>query len=161
MPSFDIVSEVNTMEIDNALNQARKEIATRFDLKDSHCEIVLEKTQFVLKAEDAFKLKILSDILRAKLSKRGIHPKSIGVKDPEISPLGHARQTLELKQGIDAPNAKEISGYVRSSCNKVTSQIQGDSIRVSSKSRDDLQTVIAALKGRDFACAISVSNFRE
>src|SRR5688500_18548315 len=103
MPSFDIVSQVNSMELENALNQAKKELSTRFDLKDSKCEIVLEKNEIKLSAEDQFKLKSLNEILMGKLAKRQISLKNIERKDPDVSPLGHARQLIIIKQGIDAP----------------------------------------------------------
>src|SRR3954467_13919392 len=105
MPSFDIVSEVNSMELENAINQAKKELATRFDFKDSKAEIVLEKNEIKLTAEDQFKITALNEILMGKLAKRQISLKNIERKDPDISPLGHARQLIIIKQGIDAPTA--------------------------------------------------------
>src|SRR3954454_3622396 len=110
MPSFDIVSEVNSMEIENAVNQAKKELATRFDFKDSKAEIILEKNEIKLTAEDQFKINALNDILMNKLAKRQISLKNIERKEPDISPLGHARQIILIKQGIDAPTAKQITG---------------------------------------------------
>src|SRR6186997_2752370 len=103
MPSFDIVSEVNSMELENAINQAKKELSTRFDLKDSKSEILLEKNEIKLSAEDQFKLKALNEIVMGKLAKRQISLKNIERKDPDVSPLGHARQVILVKQGIDAP----------------------------------------------------------
>jgi cyclic-di-GMP-binding protein len=161
MPSFDIVSQVNSMELENAVNQAKKELATRFDFKDSKAEIKLEKNEINLTAEDQFKITSLNEILMNKLAKRQISLKNIERKDPDISPLGHARQQIIVKQGIDAPTAKQITTFIRDSKIKVTTQIMGDHIRVQGKSRDDLQEVIAACRAKDFPVALSFQNFRD
>jgi uncharacterized protein YajQ (UPF0234 family) len=161
MPSFDIVSEVNSMELENAINQAKKELATRFDFKDSKAEIVLEKNEIKLSAEDQFKLKALNEIVINKLSKRQISLKNVERKDPEVSPLGHARQLILIKQGIEAPVAKQVTGFIRDTKLKVTTQIMGEQIRVTGKNRDDLQAVIAAVRGHDFPVALSFQNFRD
>src|SRR5439155_4024050 len=102
MPSFDIVSQVNPMEIENAVNQAQKELANRFDFKGSNAQIVLEKNEIKLSAEDQFKLTALSEIVVNKLAKRNISLKSVERKEPDVSPLGHARQSILIKQGIEA-----------------------------------------------------------
>ena len=149
------------MEVDNAYNQAKKELATRFDFKDSGAEIVLEKNEFKLRANDAFKMQQLIELLIGRLAKRGISLKNVDQGEADLSPLGHARQSIKLKQGIDGPTAKEISYFIRQSGLKVTAAIQGDEIRVSGKSRDDLQSVIAALKNQDWPVALSYTNFRE
>lgn len=161
MPSFDIVSQVNPMEIENAVNQAKKELANRFDFKGSPAEIVLEKNEIKLTAQDAFKIKAVEEIVVGKLAKRSISLKSVERKDPEISPLGHARQTILIKQGLDAPTAKLVSSFVRDLKLKVTAQIQGDELRVTGKNRDDLQAVIAAVRGHDFPVALNFVNFRD
>jgi uncharacterized protein YajQ (UPF0234 family) len=161
MPSFDIVSKVNSMEVENAVNQAQKELLTRFDFKGSGAEIVLEKHEIKLKAMDNFKIRALEEIVVAKLAKRGISMKSIDRGDAEISPLGHARQVIKIKQGIDGPTAKQISLFIRESKIKVTAAIQGDELRVNGKSRDDLQEAIAAVRGHDFPVAVSFVNFRD
>src|SRR5665213_1255506 len=113
MPSFDIVSQVNTMEIENAVNQAKKELANRFDFKNSKWEIVLEKAEIKLTAEDQFKISTLNEIIIGKLAKRGISLKSVEQCEPDISPLGHARQSIKIKQGIESSVAKEITGFIR------------------------------------------------
>src|SRR5438045_9349121 len=113
MPSFDIVSQVNPMEIENAVNQAKKELANRFDFKASKAEIVLEKNEIKLSAEDQFKIKALVEIVHGKLAKRNISLKSVETKDPDISPLGHARQVIQIKQGIEPAIAKEAAAFVR------------------------------------------------
>ena len=161
MPSFDIVSKVNSMEVENAVNQAQKELLTRFDFKGSGAEIVLEKHEIKLKAMDNFKIRALEEIVVAKLAKRGISMKSIDRGDAEISPLGHARQVIKIKQGIDGPTAKQISLFIRESKIKVTAAIQGDELRVNGKSRDDLQEAIAAVRDHDFPVAVSFVNFRD
>ena len=161
MPSFDIVSQVNSMEVENAVNQARKELANRFDFKGSKAEILLEKNEINLIAEDQFKIKALEEIVVGKLARRQISLKSVERNQPEISPLGHARQNIKIKQGIDAPIAKQITGFIRDTKLKVTTQILGDQIRVTSKSRDELQTVIAAVRAHDFPVAVSFQNFRD
>lgn len=161
MPSFDIVSQVNSMEIENAVNQAKKELGTRFDLKDTKSEIVLEKNEIKLSAEDQFKIKALAEIMMGKLAKRQISLKNVEKKDPDVSPLGHSRQSILIKQGIEAPVAKQVTGFIRDGKFKVTTQILGDQIRVTGKSRDELQAVMAAVRGHDFPVALSFQNFRD
>ena len=161
MPSFDIVSNVNSMEIDNAVNQAKKELASRFDFKGSNAQIVLEKNEIKLSAEDQFKINALAEIVMGKLAKRSISLKSVDKKEPEISPLGHARQVIQIKQGIETSVAKQVTGFIREQKFKVTTQIQGDEIRVTSKSRDELQTVIAAVRAHEWPVAVQFVNFRD
>ena len=161
MPSFDIVSQVNSMEIENAVNQAKKELANRFDFKGSKWEIVLEKAEIKLTADNEFKVATLNEIVVGKLAKRGVGMKSVESGDPDISPLGHARQTIKIKMGIETAVAKEITGFIREGKFKVTTQIQGEEVRVNSKSRDELQTVIAAVRAHEFPVAVQFVNFRE
>jgi uncharacterized protein YajQ (UPF0234 family) len=161
MPSFDIVSRVDSMEIENAVNQARKELANRFDFKGSPAEIVLDKNEIRLSAQDAFKIKALDEIVIGKLAKRNISLKSVERKDPDISPLGHARQVIRIKQGLESVVAKDISSFIRDLKLKVTVQIQGEELRVTGKSRDDLQSVIAAVRAHDFPVALTFVNFRD
>ncbi|MDQ6630827.1 MAG: YajQ family cyclic di-GMP-binding protein [Verrucomicrobiota bacterium] len=161
MPSFDIVSEVSSMEIENAVNQAKKELATRFDFKGSTAEIVLEKNEIKLSAEDQFKMKSLHEIVIGKLAKRQISMKNIEKGEPELSPLGHARQVIKIKQGIEPAIAKQITQFIRDTKLKVTTQIQDQQVRVTGKNRDDLQEVIASVRGHDFPVALSFQNFRD
>jgi uncharacterized protein YajQ (UPF0234 family) len=161
MPSFDIVSQINSMELENAVNQAKKELANRFDFKGSKWEIILEKTEIKLSADNDFKVRTLNEIVVGKLAKRGISMKNIEQCDADISPLGHARQSIKLKNGIEASVAKEITGFIRERKFKVTTQIQGDEVRVTGKSRDDLQDVIAAVRTHDFPVAVQFGNFRD
>jgi uncharacterized protein YajQ (UPF0234 family) len=161
MPSFDIVSEVNSMEIENAVNQAKKELANRFDFKGSNAEIILEKNEIKLTAGDAFKIKALEEIVIGKLAKRNVSMKNIERKDADLSPLGHARQSIKIKQGIETAVAKEITGFIRDGKFKVTTQIQDQQIRVTGKSRDELQEVMGAVRGKEFPVAVQFQNFRD
>ena len=149
------------MEIENAVNQAKKELANRFDFKASKWEIVLEKAEIKLTADNEFKVRTLNEIVVGRLAKRGISMKSIEQAEPDISPLGHARQSIKIKQGIESAVAKEITGFIRDGKFKVTTQIQGDEVRVNSKSRDELQTVIAAVRAHEFPVAVQFVNFRD
>src|SRR5215216_4565229 len=161
MPSFDIVSQINSMEIENAVNQARKELANRFDFKGCTAEIVLEKNEIKLTAEDQFKIKTLEEMVIGKLAKRQISLKNVDHGQPDISPLGHARKVIKIKQGIEPAIAKQVTAFIRDLKVKVTTQIQGEEVRVTGKNRDDLQAVIAAVRGHDFPVALQFQNFRD
>jgi cyclic-di-GMP-binding protein len=162
MPSFDVVSEVDKQEVDNAINQARKELGTRFDFKDSNATVQLsDPTLIELSAEDGGKLKSLLEIVIGKLAKRNVDLRNIERKDPAISPLGHARQEIQIKQGLDGEKAKEIIKAIKALDMKVQSQIQDRQIRVTAKKKDDLQAVIQFLRSKDFGVALSFKNFRE
>ena len=160
MPSFDIVSQVNSMEIENAVNQAKKELANRFDFKGSKADIVLEKSEIKLSAEDKFRVKTLEELVIGKLAKRQISLKSVDRGEADISPLGHARQTITIKQGIDPLVAKQVTQFIRDQKFKVTTQIQGDQVRVTGKSKDDLQGVMTLLKGADLPVDLQFINYR-
>jgi hypothetical protein len=161
MPSFDIVSEVNSMEIENAVNQAKKELANRFDFKGTKAEIALEKNEIKLSAPDAFKISALEEMVIGKLAKRSVSMKNIDRGEPDLSPLGHARQSIKIKQGIETEVAKEVTGFIRESKFKVTTQIQEQQIRVTGKSRDELQAVIGAVQAKEFPVALQFQNFRD
>jgi uncharacterized protein YajQ (UPF0234 family) len=163
MPSFDIVSEIDTQEIDNAINQARKELATRFDFKGSNATIEWEEkeSKIVLKAEDGTRLKSLHEIVVGKLARRNIDLRNVDRKDSVISPLGHATQDFVIKQGLDGDKAKEIVKAIKGESFKVQSALQERQIRVSGKKRDDLQEVIAFCRGRDFGVVLGFKNFRD
>jgi uncharacterized protein YajQ (UPF0234 family) len=161
MPSFDIVSQVNSMEVENAVNTAKKELANRFDFKGSNAEIVLEKNEIKLSAGDQFQMKQLVEIVIGKIAKRGISLKSIEQCPADLSPLGHARQVIKIKQGIETEVAKQITGFVRDGKFKVTAQIQDSQVRVTGKSRDELQAVMAAVRANDFPMALQFQNFRD
>ena len=149
------------MEIENAVNQSKKELANRFDFKGSKADIVLEKSEIKLSAEDQFKLKALAEIVMGKLAKRQISLKNVEKLDPDVSPLGHSRQVIKIKQGLESTIAKQVTGFIRETKLKVTTQIQGEEIRVTGKSRDDLQAVIAAVRAKDFPVALQFQNFRD
>jgi cyclic-di-GMP-binding protein len=161
MPSFDIVSEVDRQEIDNALNQARKELAARFDFKGVAAEIVYEKDKITLTAEDANRLRGLREIVIGKLSKRGVDLRNVDQEEPAISSMGHARQELKIKQGLEGTKAKEIIQAIKGQGFKVQSQLQDQQIRVTSKKKDDLQEVIQFVRGKDFGVATNFKNFRD
>jgi uncharacterized protein YajQ (UPF0234 family) len=161
MPSFDIVSEVDKQELDNALNQARKELATRFDFKGVTAEMILEKDKITLTAQDAAYLRGLREILIGKLSKRGVELGNIEQDEPAISSIGHARQELKIRQGLEGDKAKEIIQAITSQGFKVQSQLQDRQIRVTGKKKDDLQAVIQFIRNRDFGVATNFKNFRD
>ena len=161
MPSFDIVSEVDHQEIDNALNQARKELATRFDFKGSTAAVECEKDKITLTAEDANRLRGLREIVIGKLAKRGVDLRNIEQVEPDISPLGHARQELKIQQGLEGEKAKEIIKAIKDGGFKVQSQLQDRQIRVTGKKRDELQSVIQFVRGKNFGVATNFKNFRD
>jgi cyclic-di-GMP-binding protein len=161
MPSFDIVSEVDKQEVDNALNQARKEVASRFDFKGATTEIVEEKDKIVLTANDATHLRGLREIVIGKLSKRGVDLRNVDQQEPAISSMGHARQELLMRHGLEGEKAKEIIQAIKAQNFKVQSQLMDRQIRVTGKKRDDLQAVIQFVRGRDFGVATDFKNFRE
>jgi uncharacterized protein YajQ (UPF0234 family) len=161
MPSFDIVSEIDKQEIDNAINQARKELATRFDFKGITAEILAEKDKITLTAEDTARLRGLREIVIGRLSKRGVELRNIELIQPEISSVGHARQELRIQQGLEGNKAKEIIQAIKSQAFKVQSQLQDQQIRVTGKKKDDLQAVIQFVRGRDFGVATNFKNFRD
>ncbi|WP_135547305.1 YajQ family cyclic di-GMP-binding protein [Paenibacillus cymbidii] len=158
--SFDIASKIDMQELTNAINQAEKEIQTRFDFKGSKSSIALEKDVLVIVSDDEFKLQNVVDILHAKMAKRGISLKNLIYGKVEPASSGTVRQRVTLKQGIDQDNAKKINVLIRDSKLKVTSQIQADQIRVTGKSRDDLQKVIHLLKQAELPLELQFLNFR-
>jgi hypothetical protein len=163
MPSFDIVSEVDRMEVKNAVDQSLKELASRFDFKGAVATIEIDaKTGSVLLAiDDGGKLKGLREIVIGKLSKRGVDLRNVDQKDPDISPLGHSRQELAIQQGLEGDKAKEINKAIKALGLKVQSTLQDRQVRVTGAKRDDLQAVIAALKSGDFGVALAFKNFRD
>jgi uncharacterized protein YajQ (UPF0234 family) len=163
MPSFDITSEVDRMEIKNAVDAAVKELASRFDFKGSPATIELQgKAESIhLKAEDASRLKGLREIVIGKLAKRNIDLRNIEQKDPAISPLGHATQDLIIKQGIEGEKAKEIIKAIKVTGSKVQCALQDRQIRVTGKKRDELQEVIQFVRSKDFGVGLGFGNFRD
>ncbi|MDA8029120.1 MAG: YajQ family cyclic di-GMP-binding protein [Nitrospiraceae bacterium] len=158
--SFDIVSKVDMQEAKNAVDQAVKEMGTRFDLKDSGSKIEWEKEDLVLSSKDTHKLTAVIDILESKMVRRGIPLKNLDKKKVEEALGGTVRQRIAFKQGLTQEVAKEIVKEIKGTKLKVQSQVQGDSVRVTGKSRDDLQAVIALLKGKDFGIDLQFTNYR-
>ena len=158
--SFDIVSKVDLQEVSNAIQNALKEIHTRFDLKDSKSDIKLEKDALVLSSADEYRLKAVNDILQSKLVKRGVPIKAFtyGVVEPAAGST--VRQHVTMQQGIPIEKAKEIVKVIKDSKKKVQASIQGDSVRVSGKDRDALQEIIALVRGRDFGIDVQFTNYR-
>ncbi len=158
--SFDIVSKVNLAEVTNAIQQAMKEIGNRYDFKGSKSKISLEGEEIVILSDDEFKLEQVKDVLGSKLIRRGISLKNLDYQKIEPAAGGTVRQRVLIKQGIDQEQAKQINKLIRDSGIKVKSQIQGDQLRVSGKSRDDLQKVIQMLKEADLPIDLQFVNYR-
>jgi uncharacterized protein YajQ (UPF0234 family) len=159
--SFDIVSKVDLQEVSNALQQALKEIHTRYDLKDSKSDIHLDDKQaLVLSSADEYKLKAVNDVLQSKLVKRGVSLKSLTYGSIEPAAGSTVRQKVDLQQGIPIEKAREIVKLVKNSKLKVQASIQGDFVRVSGKDRDTLQQVIALIKQSDFGIDMQFTNYR-
>lgn len=159
--SFDIVSKVDLQEVSNAIQNALKEIHTRFDLKDSKSDIQLEgKEALVLTSADDYKLKAVTDILQSKLVKRGVPIKALSYGSVEPAAGSSVRQKVTMQQGIPIEKAREIVKAIKDSKKKVQASIQGDTVRVSGKDRDALQEIIALLKGRDFGIDMQFTNYR-
>ena len=158
--SFDVVSKIDLAEVSNAIQQALKEIHTRFDLKDSKSNIELDKDGIVLHSADDYKLKAVNDVLQAKLVKRGVPLKGLTYGVVEPSAGGTAKRRVTMQQGIPIEKAREIVKLVKDSKKKAQASIQGDLVRVSSKDRDTLQEIIAMLRGHDFGIDVQVTNFR-
>jgi uncharacterized protein YajQ (UPF0234 family) len=158
--AFDIVSKVDMQELNNAIQQAVKEIETRFDFKGSKSNIGLEKEQLVVVSDDEFKLQNVLDILHSKMAKRGIALKNLEYSKIEPAASSTVKQKISLKQGVDQENAKKINILIRDSKLKVKSQIQGDQIRVTGKSKDDLQAIMALLRKADISLDLQFVNFR-
>jgi uncharacterized protein YajQ (UPF0234 family) len=159
-PSFDIVSEIDMQEMDNAVNQAVKEMTGRFDFKNSKSSIELGEKDLTLASDDEFKLKSVIDILETKMIKRGISLKSLDFGKVEPASGGTVRQVAKLKQGLDQDSAKKIVKLIKDSKIKVQASIQGDQVRVTGKSRDDLQAVIQLLRNSDLTVDLQFTNYR-
>jgi len=159
--SFDIVSKVDLQEVSNAIQNALKEIHTRFDLKDSKSDIQLEgKEAMVLSSADEYKLKAVTDILQSKLIKRGVPIKALNYGVVEPAAGSSVRQKVTMQQGIPIEKAREIVKAIKDSKKKVQASIQGDTVRVSGKDRDALQEIIALLRGHDFGIDMQFTNYR-
>jgi uncharacterized protein YajQ (UPF0234 family) len=160
MPSFDIVSKINMHEVKNAIDQANREVSTRFDFKDTHSHFDLNDHKITLIAPTDFHLKQMKEILTSKLSKREVDTRSFDYKDMTTS-LKEARQEVEIKQGIDTDTAKKLTKLIKDSKIKVQASIQGDQVRVTGKKRDDLQAVISLLRDQNQNLPLQFENFRD
>ena len=158
--SFDVVCKIDMQEVTNALDQARREIETRYDLKGSKNEVVLEKSDIKLTSADDMKLKAVTDILQSKLHKRGVPLKALTYGNVETGAGGVLRQRISLQQGIPIDKAKEIVRLIKDTKIKVQASIQEDQVRVSGKSLDDLQRIMALLRERDLGIALQFTNRR-
>ncbi len=160
--SFDLVSEVDLQEVDNAVNQAVKELSQRYDFKDSKASVTFDRKEkkITLIADDDFKLRALTDILTTRLAKRGVSLKSLKFNEPEKAFEGYLRQAVEICMGIDKERVKELVGIIKGLGLKVQTQIEGEKIKVSSAKKDDLQSVIAHLRGLDFSLPLNFCNYR-
>ena len=159
--SFDIVSKIDLAEVGNAIQQATKEVTTRFDLKDSKSTIAMEGADAItLHSADEYKLKAVNDILQAKLVKRGVSLKGLTYGAVEPAAGSSVKQKITLQQGIPIEKAKEIVALVKNSKKKAQASIQADVVRISGKDRDTLQEVIAMIKGRDFGIDLQFTNYR-
>ena len=160
MPSFDIVSEVDTHELTNAVDQANRELSTRFDFKGVEAKFALEDKLVTQSAPSEFKLQQMTDILRARLIARKIDARCLDFGDIETN-LAGARQKITVKQGIERELAKKLQGAIKDAKLKVETQINGDKLRVTGKKRDDLQAAMALLRAQEFERPLQFDNFRD
>ncbi len=158
--SFDIVSDFDQQEMRNAVDQAMREITTRYDLKDSKTEIEQEKDQLVISTSDEFTLSSVTDILDTRVLRRGLSLKILDYQTVQDASGGRVRQVVKLRRGIPEPLAKQLVKDIRTEHKKVTPQIQGDAIRVTSKNKDELQEVIQSLKSAELDVALQFVNYR-
>lgn len=158
--SFDVVSEVDLMEVSNAVQQAIKEIRQRFDFKGSVSDVTLEKDILTLTSDDETKLKSVTDIVQTKLVKRGVSLKALDYGTIQPATKGSVRQVVTIKKGIASEKAKEIVKYIKGTGVKVQAAIQEDQVRISGKKRDDLQAIMQHLKTQDFGIDLQFTNFR-
>jgi uncharacterized protein YajQ (UPF0234 family) len=158
--SFDIACKVDMQEVANAINQSQREIETRYDLKGSKNEIKQEKMVITIISGDDMKLKAVLDILQSKLHRRGIDLKALTMGDPESAAGGTVRQTVTLQDGVPQEKAREIVRLIKDSKIRVQASIQENQVRVSGKNRDDLQAIIALVKGKELGIALQFTNYR-
>jgi hypothetical protein len=160
MPSFDVVSEIDSHELTNAVDQASRELSQRFDFKNTGAAFELEETTVTMKAPSEFQLNQMLEILKLKVAKRGIDVICLDVQDPLVN-LAVAKQLVVLKHGIDQETGKKVARLLKDAKLKVQAQIQGDKVRVTGKKRDDLQEAIALLRKGGFEVPLQFNNFRD
>jgi len=161
MPSFDVVSQVDMQEIDNAVNQTRKEVAQRYDFKDTNTQIELEKDEIRIQSTDDYKVKAVVEVLQSKMARRQVPLKALVYGAIEPASGGRAKQTVTVQQGIATEKARVIVKMIKDAKLKVQAQIQGDQVRISGKNRDDLQRAIQLLKQQELDVALQFVNFRD
>jgi len=158
--SFDIVSKFDRQELKNAVDQAEREIRTRYDLKDTKTEIVLSDNDITITTESDYSLQAVKDVLESKVINRKLSLKILDYQESQDASGARKRQVIKLREGISDEIAKKITKQIRDQFKKVTPQIQGDTVRVQAKSRDDLQAVMQLLKGEDYPVALQFVNYR-
>jgi cyclic-di-GMP-binding protein len=161
MPTFDVVSEIDEQEVKNAVDQAQREVTTRFDFKDTNSTIEFAGEKITLASVTEDRLKALLQVLEEKFARRNVSLKTLDYGKVEEATKGTARQVITLKAGLSSDKAKEINRAIKESGQKVQSQTQGDSVRVTGKKRDDLQAIITFLKDKDFEIPLQFNNFRD
>jgi hypothetical protein len=161
MPSFDIISEINSQEVDNALNSAKRELENRYDFKGSKSSIAREKEDIVLVADDDMKLKALQDMLRTYFTRRNVDTKNLEFKPAEKAAQMTIKQIVKIKKGIDQDNAKKIVREIKDRKMKVEASIQGEKVRITGKKKDDLQEVMQLVKTLPIELALQFDNFRD
>ena len=160
MPSFDTVSELNSHEVVNAVDQANRELSQRFDFKDTGARFELKELTVTLHAQVDFQLKQMLEILKLRLSKRGVDLICLDPKEPQTT-LSAAHQEIVLKHGIDADSGRKIARLIKDSKLKVQASLQGDKVRITGKQRDELQAAMALLRGAKFDVPLQFNNFRD
>lgn len=160
MPSFDVVSEVDMHELKNAIDQANREVSTRFDFKGTDCTFILTEEEVTLKAEGEFQLKQMRDVLRSKMVARKVDTGALDIQNPEGS-LKNTRQKILLKQGLDGDAGRKVTKLIKTGKHKVQTQIQGNQVRITAKKRDDLQKVMAMLREENIGVPVQFTNFRD
>jgi cyclic-di-GMP-binding protein len=161
MPSFDVVSQVDLQEVRNAVDQTSRELSNRFDFRGTDSTVQLSGSEVVVESSAEARLEAANSVLREKLVKRGIDPKAVSGGEPKQTGGNRYRSVWSLNQGLSQDAAKELSKQIRDAKLKVQAQVQGDQVRVQGKKRDDLQEVIALLKGLDFQVPLQYINFRD
>lgn len=161
MPSFDIVNTVDMMEVDNAVSQANKEVGQRFDFKGSNTSIVRKEKEITIESADDYKVKATVEVLQSKLVKRNVSIKVLKLGTIEPAAGGRARQKVTIQEGIETEKAKEIVKFIKDKKLKVQASIQSDAVRVTGKSKDELQEVMGHIRGMDFPLPLQFNNFRD
>ena len=161
MPSFDIVSELDMHEIDNAVQQAQKEVGTRFDFRGTDTEIERTDEGIMVRANSEGRLEAALTVLKEKLAKRKVSQRALDPQKPEPASKGHFRQLVKLKKGISQEHAKDVVRFIKDGKYKAQAAIQGEQVRVTGKKKDDLQEIIQAIRAKDFQVDLQFTNFRD